>query len=149
MQRGDPENQKQHVQKSVADLWRGQQKSELDRDMADDLKYGQVVIFEAIVEMRLRQDGKKPDQADAAQEECRWDGHRNGPGMRVEQENSRAERIASDLGRQLLPAQRQAARQRLRRRRRICAVQFSRNWIRERGRNVVHGFAVGWNSARI
>ena len=54
LQRGNAENQKQHVEKGIADLGRGQQKSELDRDMADDLKYGQVMIFEAVVEMRFR-----------------------------------------------------------------------------------------------
>src|ERR1700722_3429638 len=119
LQRGNCENQKQHVQKSIADLWRGQQKSELDRDMADDLKYGQVVIFETVVEMRFGHDGKNPDQGNPAEEERRWDGHRNRAGMRVNQENGGAERITSDLGRQRLPALPEAARQRLRRRLRI------------------------------
>ena len=68
--------------------------------MADDLKNGQVVIFETVVEMRFGQDGKNPDQGNAAQEERRWDGHRNRAGMGVDQKNSRAERITSDLGRQ-------------------------------------------------
>ena len=68
--------------------------------MADDLKYGQVVIFETVVEMRFGQHGKNPDQGNAAQEEHRWNGHRNRAGMRVDHKNSRAERITSDLGRQ-------------------------------------------------
>src|SRR5580693_125480 len=93
--------------------------------------------------MRFGEDGKKPDQGNAAQEERRWNGHRNRAGMRVEQKNSSAERIASDLGRRRLPAQPEAPRQRLRRRLRIRAVQFSCNWIRERGRDVVHDIAVG------
>ena len=79
---------------------RGQQKSELDHDMADHLTYGQVMILKTVVEMRFGQGGKKPDQGNAAQEEHRWNGHRDRAGMRVNEKHARTERITSDLGRQ-------------------------------------------------
>ena len=114
--------------------------------MAGDLKHRQMVIFEMVVEMGFGQDGKKPDQGNAAQEECRWDGHRNCAGMHIDQQNGRTKRITSDLRRQRMPAMRGAARQRRRRRRfGAHAFQFVRNWIQERRRSGAHDLANGGN----
>ena len=64
-QRRDGEDQKQDVEKCVADLWRGQQKPELNHNVGADLIDREEMILEAVVDLGFRQDGKDPDQGDA------------------------------------------------------------------------------------
>ena len=107
-QRGDAENKKQHVEKSITDFGRGQQRPDLDHDMAGDLINREIVIFETIVDMGFGQDSKDPDQENPGQKECRRDQHRDRAGMGVDQQGGRTEPVTDDLHRKGMPSMRQA-----------------------------------------
>src|SRR5882762_9486092 len=113
--RGHAENKKQHVEKSIANLGRSQQKSKLDSDVTADLKNREIMIFKTIVDVSFGQKGKDANQRNAAQEKGRGEERRNRAGMDIDQQDGGAERIACDLHRQGMPAMRQTALQHMQR----------------------------------
>src|SRR6476659_7649228 len=65
--------------------------------MAGELKDREIVVLEPVVETGFRQHQKKSDQHNAGQEINRWNSHRNGAGISIDQHHQCIQGAACNL----------------------------------------------------
>src|SRR4030095_6195401 len=103
-QRAEAEYEEYDAQEGKSDLWRRQQKTELERDVAGDLEEREIMLFDPVVELSFRQHDKDRDQSDAGKEVGRRNDDRDGAGVAIDQQHRGDERVADALHGQHLAA---------------------------------------------